>query len=84
MKIDRAHQLVAGKRQLFREMLALAVVYFPSMWHAIVCTVQGVAGLSIMALIWQPAILADCLRYAKPRASRKSRWWRMICVTTQN
>ncbi len=30
MKIDRAHQLVAGKRQLFREMLALGCQFISS------------------------------------------------------
>lgn len=42
MKIDRAHQLVAGKRQLFREMLALGCQFISpaSMWLmlSIVCT----------------------------------------------
>ncbi len=87
VKIDRAHQLVAGKRQLFREMLALGCQFISpaSMWLtlSIACTVQGVAGLSIMALIWQPKrFWRTCLRCAKPRVSRKSRWWRMTCVTT--
>lgn len=42
VKIDRAHQLVAGKRQLFREMLALGCQFISpaSMWLtlSIVCT----------------------------------------------
>lgn len=87
VKIDRAHQLVAGKRQLFREMLALGCQFISpaSMWQtlSIVCTVRGVAGLSITVLIWQPKrFWRTCLRCAKLRASRKSQWWRMICVTT--
>ncbi|MGQ7159131.1 hypothetical protein ACUODF_58475, partial [Escherichia coli] len=33
VKIDRAHQLVAGKRQLFREMLALGCQFISPSQH---------------------------------------------------
>ncbi len=87
MKIDRAHQLVAGKRQLFREMLALGCQFispsqhvadaFNSLYGPWRCRIIN-NGIDMAT----EAILADLPPVRETRASRKSRWWRMTCVTT--
>ncbi len=57
VKIDRAHQLAAVNASYLRDAGTGLSVYSPSQHVADAfnsCTGQGVAGLSIMALIWQP------------------------------
>jgi putative colanic acid biosynthesis glycosyltransferase len=87
VKVDRAHQLVAGKRQLFRDMLSLGCTFispsqhvadaFNSLYGAGRCQIIN-NGIDVAT----EAILAELTPVAKPRANRKSLSLRMTCVTT--
>jgi putative colanic acid biosynthesis glycosyltransferase len=89
VKVDRAHQLVAGKRQLFRDMLSLGCTFispsqhvadaFNSLYGAGRCQIIN-NGIDVAT----EAILAELTPVAKPRANRKSLSLRMTCVTTEN
>lgn len=88
VNVDRAHNLVDGKRQLFRQMLALGCQFISPSQHVADAFNSlygaGAAALSIMGSMWRPKrFWQNCLRSMRPRGNRKLRLWLMTCAMTE-